>query len=476
MTTVHGRKPTPRVLVDVSDDELASGIEAMFETVHRLARPGDLNRLRQAEWDVLVTDRDRLEGFASIEGQSSIEGQYWLVESHLFVLLLGWGARGRLSEIPSPHALAELHLDEHEVAPAQAFPVTVMAIPTVAKELYVPELDDPPLEDLVKQTLLPLIEDREHKFGLSFDGDEAQRPDHFSAFLETTEPVALAGRFKRDRHMKVECWVLPDGVRQPLEWVRVAVRRWQSIAPERFERLPGWERAHPWLTAEEQRLEDELAAHDQKRHELLGQLDAERAGLEHNRMDARQAAEAGPRRLLTAKSTELVAAVSDALTELGFGVVDVDAKRGPGDKLHDLEVTDPAEAGWTALVEVKGYRGSARVNDLLRFGRYRERFHDDHGRWPDACWYVVNQHAGRDPSERPEVLHANRDERATFAEDGGLAMDTAALFAVVRSVELGEVHRSEARQRLRATAGLFEWPPTDPGVNERGAGRGHPTR
>lgn len=468
MGTVHGRKPTPRVLVDVTDDELASGIEAMFETVHRLARPSELNDLRQAEWDVLITDRDTL--------RKSSSNEQWRVESHLFVLLLGWGPNGSLSNVPSSLAPPQSLPEAGEVTPEsiqRALPYAeVTAVRTVAEEFRVPDLGDPPLEGLVEQALLPLLKKCDRKSGLAFklpvlSGYTPQRPDHFSAFLETTEPVALAGRLKRDRDESAECWVLPDGVGQPLEWVRVAVHRWQTIAPERFERLPGWERARPWLTAEEQRLEDELAAHDQKRHELLGQLDAERAALEQNRMDARQAAEAGARRLLTAKSTELVAAVSDALSELGFGVVDVDARRGPGDKLHDLEVTDPAEAGWTALVEVKGYQGGARVNDLLRFGRYRERFHDDHGRWPDACWYVVNQHAGQDPNGRPEVLHANRDERATFAEDGGLAMDTAALFALVRSVELGEVDRSEARQRLRATAGVFEWPPTDPGVNER---------
>lgn len=467
MGAVRGRKRTPRVLVAVSDDQLANGVEKMFETVRPLAELNDLSTLRQAEWDVLVTDRKVLED----------ADEEWSVEPHLFVLMLGWGPHGELGGVPSSLAPLEPASQTDEPVSVAAYRHAVLesprqceAVPTVAEELRTPEIDDPQLTDLVERTLVPLSESREEKFGLGFyvptplvGRSKVDPPDHFTAFLETTEPVALAGRFTRDRQEGSECWVLPEGVEEPLEWLRVAVQRWKVIAPGRFECLPGWERTRAWLTVQEQSTEDDLATHDQKRGQILEQLDAERNALEKQRSSAQKAADAGARRLLTAKGDELVDAARDALKELGFQVDDVDARRGKGDRLHDLEVTDPAQTKWIAIVEVKGHTRAAKVNDLLHFERYRGRFRDAHGYWADACWYVVNQHVGQDPGGRPRVLHANPDELSAFASSGGLAVDTAALFALLRSVELGEVQPAEARQQLRTTTGVFEWPPIDEG-------------
>lgn len=91
-------------------------------------------------------------------------------------------------------------------------------------------------------------------------------------------------------------------------------------------------------------------------------------------------------------------------------MVAVDVPRGKGDKLHDFEVSDPAQPHGTTIMEVKSYKHAAKVNELLHFSRYRERFRDDHGKWPDAGWYVVSQRVRQDPVDhQPSHMQTPRN-------------------------------------------------------------------
>jgi hypothetical protein len=93
--------------------------------------------------------------------------------------------------------------------------------------------------------------------------------------------------------------------------------------------------------------------------------------------------------------------------------------------------------GWTIIVEVRGYRGGARVNDLQRLGRFTTRFAAEHRRMPERQWYVVNHFVGATPNDHPLVLAANSDDVATFAEHDGLAVDTAELLRLWMAVQHG---------------------------------------
>jgi hypothetical protein len=173
------------------------------------------------------------------------------------------------------------------------------------------------------------------------------------------------------------------------------------------------------------------------------------------------AAESGPRRLLTAKGDDLVEAVHEALELLGFQVENRDLVNPPSDRLEDLWVTSPLDdPNWIASVEVRGYSGGAALSDLLRIaGRFAPRFSATTGRPPSRSWYIVNQLIGRDPLTRPQVLAGHPNELAEFASQDGMAMDTADLFTLVRNVELGRFDRDDVRHMLAAGIGRITFRP-----------------
>jgi hypothetical protein len=106
------------------------------------------------------------------------------------------------------------------------------------------------------------------------------------------------------------------------------------------------------------------------------------------------------------------------------------------------------------MVEVRGYKRGAQLKDLLRLGRFRTRFVQEEFRLPNAMWYVVNQFAEDDPAARPPVLSANPNEMATFAEDDGMAIDTADLLRLWLAVQAGIRSTDEVRSALVRLTGV----------------------
>jgi hypothetical protein len=62
---------------------------------------------------------------------------------------------------------------------------------------------------------------------------------------------------------------------------------------------------------------------------------------------------------------------------------------------------------------------------------------------------------GQDPSTRPIPLASNPNELQTFAEDGGLVIDTSELFRLVMNVRRGLIDQDAARQEIREARGAF---------------------
>ena len=141
-------------------------------------------------------------------------------------------------------------------------------------------------------------------------------------------------------------------------------------------------------------------------------------------------------------------------SELGFKVKVMDDVAVEGDLLEDLQVTDPDELGWIALAEVRGYKGGAQLHDLLRIGRFVNRFLRATGDEPSRRWYIVNGFLDRDPSEREDPLRSDPSEVATFADDHGAVIDTRVLFKLGQDVAGNRRDRTSARAWLRQVVGI----------------------
>jgi hypothetical protein len=132
----------------------------------------------------------------------------------------------------------------------------------------------------------------------------------------------------------------------------------------------------------------------------------------------------------------------------------MDRETPENDRREDLRV-GLRGSEWCAIVEVRGYKGGAQVNDLMRIERFATRYAADVGKPPDSRWYIVNQFVGRDPDQRPPMLESNPVELADFAEAGGLVADTTEIFRLARDVESGVLTQESARRALLDCRGRF---------------------
>jgi hypothetical protein len=174
--------------------------------------------------------------------------------------------------------------------------------------------------------------------------------------------------------------------------------------------------------------------------------------------DARMAADGRERGLLTLQDEPLVKAAIECLRDLGFDVQDMDAVNPEHDRREDLRVHHSSHPGWVALVEVKGYKGGARANDLMQIGKWVKRYmQETKGVSPSATWYIVNQFRTRDPATRQPVLETNQAELETFASEDGLAIDTRDLFRLWRAVSSGALSAHHAAALLVGKTGRFEF-------------------
>jgi len=276
-------------------------------------------------------------------------------------------------------------------------------------------------------------------------------------FLLNANGRPVAGILRRSDKTRAEWWWLPKEAPNPAAWVAAALERWRSIDAENFEPdVVEWQHEERWQTTGERQIAREITALDAAYAATSARYEAKRAALEAARVQAASEAEQEQRRLLTAKGDPLKEQVAQTLEELGFTVTDADNEVAvPGDLLEDLRVEDADVPEWIALVEVRGYKGGAKVTDLQRIGRFEGRFAMARQRMPDSSWYIVNQFSEQDPGGRPQPLHANPEELAVFAENGGLVVDTTVLFELSQRVSAGELTAKAAREMLRASRGQF---------------------
>jgi hypothetical protein len=280
--------------------------------------------------------------------------------------------------------------------------------------------------------------------------------DEVDPFLRTTTGRVLAGRFTRSGRGR-SWWAIPRIEVDVRAWVDAALRSWANDYPDMFaNESDDWRIDPMWQTAQERALASEIAVVDAQHRAAVQDYEGRRASLTTSLAAAAVVADEGRRRLLTAQSGELVEAVVEALTSLGFDVKDMDQERSANktDLLEDLQVRDSEQPDWIVLAEVKGYaRSRGKTQDFLKMGRHVARYVLANQKEPSGCWYIVNHVFEVSPSTRGEALQGSDDDVLTFAEIGGAVITTTDLFLLCASVERGDVDASTARATLRALRG-----------------------
>ena len=227
--------------------------------------------------------------------------------------------------------------------------------------------------------------------------------------------------------------VVPLDVTRRDVWIQQTLRYLARIDPDRCGGLRDWDDDPRWQTTAEHVARLALDGHLETRAAAITRLDATTDQLTAAVTDARDAGRVGPQRLLTGNGNELVAAAGDALRALGFEITEPDESPArDGDKLEDLQLRDPAAPAWVCLIEVRGYGGGAKVTDLLRIGRFCERYAAATGAEPTSRWYIANHFRNDPPEHRAPPLAPNPSEVAVFAGAGGLVIDSRALFQLLQ--------------------------------------------
>lgn len=437
---VIGEPTHPQVLFTGFEDAdpVFATMSALVPTA-RLLADGGMNDLRAVEWDIVVsrgTDVD--------------------APGHMHVLALGCERVG----------LAKTDKGGSSVFYGGKQPSETLRVaddlPDALRRLVVGEL----VPWLQAQPVRPFLKTTagSGSFGTASMGFgrpvespiAAMLPQGLVAFVRDADGNMIAGAF--ERYGSGWCWALPYVPENPELWLAAALSDWHERTPEKVPALPGWRARPAWATLREATVRADLAVLRGERQRLLADLDARETALRSAETGAIAAADAGPRRLLTAQGAKLVDAVTDALETLGYVVENVDNEDtgvSGQPKVEDLRLKDPDEPERTNITEVRGYTGGAKVSDLQRIARFAALQVVRTGVLPTTRWYVVNQFLNTDPDTRRRPLSGSEDDLAVFAEDGGLVIDTRDLFLLARRVDDGEMSTSAARLLLRRAAGVL---------------------
>ncbi|MGY3787938.1 hypothetical protein [Streptomyces antibioticus] len=429
---VVNTSPRPRMLVlgFPGEEDLVAELLQICPTSRHI---DSLRQVRQAEWDILVTD-EKLEEKKQYSGIIR-------AASHLCIVYR------------SPKAN---HYHTIEYAPG--WKCAISSVPGVVSQ-EIRRMRNLPerIAILVHEKLEPVVMQRTTHRVFEWrklpNSAGSLQPPEIVPFISTADNHPLAGKYARSDSS--EAWLLPKDVPDLPSWVRAALAEWNGLAPERFPGVPDWSTREAWLTKEELRITSEIQKVESERLEYLNRAREIEADLQARLAEARESADRYERALLTAQSDELKEVVIQTLQEIGFTVLDADGSAASDDHLEDLHIMNPDSPGWVALGEVKGYSRGARTEGLTQFLRFNMRYTSKTGRSPDACWYIVNQFIRRDPSTRQRALHGKDEDVKAFGAANGLVIDTVQLFHLLRQVRDEVLTPRDARELLRNSSGRF---------------------
>ena len=423
--------PRPRILVHGMTDEEVQIIKTVAGSV---VVTQNMNDMHAEEHDVLVLAESGFSDLAGVYPRRLVFAPKPQPDS-AGVVRTSSGLRGG-SSTPS------ITRAQTQTRPARDFDVTE-SVEGLGLEALVRSSCVPPSGEPYVGMLTPVYPERDTTPLL------AERLNH---------GLTLAAFFGKEGTYSFESVVwLPDQARSHLlEWLKVALSIWHEQDPDRVPSSDVWGHDIGWASPAELTTRQELDRFDVAEDARIREVRADRQRL----VDAVVASEtAGTkwRALLTETGDNLVNEVRVMLEELGFTVVDSDSlPEHKGLKREDLRVM---HAGWTALVEVKGYTKTAKSRDLLQTGSVVASYAATEGRPPNALWYVPNTERLTAPGQRVQVLRGRDEDVETFRESfNGCVVDTRELFALRQQVALGSMQKDQARQALKDAAGRFQVP------------------
>ena len=238
---------------------------------------------------------------------------------------------------------------------------------------------------------------------------------------------------------------------------------WATLDRGSFPNIVDWAETREWMTRDEQALMDEEAALVTEFEGTQKRFNAARNAINERSQAARQRGDSGPRAILTTNDEALVDAVQSVFEDLGFEVENVDEGRQENEpKREDLQLRQPNDTTWIAIVEVKGHkkRGAA-SEDLTKIERHVRAFSKQEGREPSLKMYVRNTQFALPPDEREIPCSSHPEQVEHFCNEPdlpGVIVSTADLFLLHRDREV--LGLEEARRRLITTRGVFRHRPS----------------
>ncbi len=277
---------------------------------------------------------------------------------------------------------------------------------------------------------------------------------HVAVRLQLTGPD---GPVTRTRPLVDPIALLLPEIANLAEWFRAFLTDIHEIDPVRVPQLPPrLSVPADWYTLEESALAERITTID---------LQSERLANEREKIEAELAeesikADAGIRRAISEDGDELVAAVSEILTDLDFQVRDMDANVKPNEaKREDLRLTLDDQPDWEAIVEVKGYPNGTKTNGARQIREQREHYRDEKGQFPDLTVWLANPFRRIDPSSRPSPGSQVEEAAANIGALHVLSTDLYKQWALMKRGKL-DAH-DVVKSLTDAEPGLWR-PPTPP--------------
>ena len=239
-------------------------------------------------------------------------------------------------------------------------------------------------------------------------------------------------------------------------WFRAFLCDIHAINPEQVpEPPPSLSQALDWYTPQERFVADEISRIEAE----IECLNDKRSALETELIAERERADEGVRKSLWADGSDLIDAVREMLSDIGFVVRDMDAELIEGEpRREDLRLSLARDPEWQALVEVKGYTSGIRTNDARQIREHRDRYIREEGHPPALTVWLSNPYRKiMDPSSRP-IPGRNVDDAANYIGSVHvLASDLYRRWALVAAGDLDA--ESVVESLMNADPGL--WIPPD---------------
>ena len=404
--------PRPRVAAIGLDQEQINAIEPLCGTLHDVA-----------SWE------NYLDGFSATETDIAVMAAAWAQEfpRSLHVLAL------------APQALQTrwYHRDEGH------FPgfAALRSEDNTEHELSVPENDLEHYKELAGDLAKLLWHDSDDApETISLTREWEADPEHL---VETKSGRPVALRYQRThlgqgKGLPVVTLALPH-VNNLTAWFRAFLQDVHQIHPQSVPTPPPrLSQPSDWYTPEQNLLASQMANIGTE----IEQLQTSRMRLENEMRIEAERAEAGILRALWNDGDDLVDAVEEILSGIGFRVRNMDNEKSPDESnREDLRLTVPGDDEWEAIVEVKGFPNDTKSSEARQVREYRDLYRDENGRFPDMTLWITNPHRRKDPSSRPPPNPA-LDEVTRVAET--VHIQTVDLFPIWRDVAEDRMESDDA--------------------------------